>query len=197
MFISSFDWYRDYVISTLPQLKSLDGVDVGKAERILAVQKRKEILPKILKQEMDHAAARERERAEAEAEIEAQRADYEDPAADRTENRKKFFASKSRHTPEYRREAARKTYEFEVRDAEERDPFREDDAEAAARRARNRPRRLFADDGTTPLNVNQPRIDFDYDDSDPESVVLELKLYKVRMSSIFDGVVSNIDLICL
>ena len=46
----SFDGYRDYVISTLPQLKSLDGAAVGKAEKILAAQRRERILPLINKQ---------------------------------------------------------------------------------------------------------------------------------------------------
>ena len=42
---------------------------------------------------------------------------------------------------------------------------------------RHQPRRLFDDCGR-PLNVNEPRIEFDYDDSDPQLLRVDLKLWK-------------------
>ncbi len=35
---SDYEGYRDYVISTLPQLKNLDGVEIKKSDRIRALQ---------------------------------------------------------------------------------------------------------------------------------------------------------------
>ena len=46
---TQYPGYRDLVISTLPTLSKLDGVEIEKSERIRAVQARERILPEILK----------------------------------------------------------------------------------------------------------------------------------------------------
>jgi protein TilB len=51
---TDFIGYRKYVIATLPQLKSLDGQDIDRSERILAVQEYEEIKQLILSQEQEY-----------------------------------------------------------------------------------------------------------------------------------------------
>jgi hypothetical protein len=51
---TDFIGYRKYVIATLPQLKSLDGQDIERSERILAVQEFDEVKKLILSQEQEY-----------------------------------------------------------------------------------------------------------------------------------------------
>jgi len=45
---------------------------------------------------------RQKEKEESLEEISRAKSEYEDPNLDHDENRKKFYQSKSKHTPEYR-----------------------------------------------------------------------------------------------
>jgi protein TilB len=51
---TDFIGYRKYVIVTLQQLKSLDGQDIERSERILATQEYDEVKKLILSQEQDY-----------------------------------------------------------------------------------------------------------------------------------------------
>ncbi|CAB4045466.1 tilB homolog, partial [Paramuricea clavata] len=48
---TQFTGYREYVITTLPQLKTLDGKEIEKSERILAKQDYANIVKSIVDQE--------------------------------------------------------------------------------------------------------------------------------------------------
>lgn len=53
---TDYDGYRDYVIATLPQLAWLDGKEITKSERILAMQKLSDLCQKItMQQQKAHA----------------------------------------------------------------------------------------------------------------------------------------------
>jgi protein TilB len=51
---TDFIGYRKYVIATLPQLKSLDGQDIERSERILALQEYDEVQKLISSQEQEY-----------------------------------------------------------------------------------------------------------------------------------------------
>jgi protein TilB len=51
---TDFEGYRKYVIVTLPQLKSLDGQEIERSERILAAQEYDEIKILIVSQEQQY-----------------------------------------------------------------------------------------------------------------------------------------------
>ena len=57
--------YRDYVIATLPQLKNLDGKEIGKAERIEAVQNYSSVKCEVMRQQKVYLEKLKREREEA------------------------------------------------------------------------------------------------------------------------------------
>lgn len=51
---TDFIGYRKYIIATLPQLKSLDGQNIERSERILAEQEYNEVKKLILSQEKEY-----------------------------------------------------------------------------------------------------------------------------------------------
>ena len=61
---TDYEGYREFVVATLPQLKTLDGKDVTKSERILANQRLKELRDVIAEQQKVHEEKREREKRE-------------------------------------------------------------------------------------------------------------------------------------
>ena len=61
---TDYEGYREFVVATLPQLKTLDGKDVTKSERILANQRLKELRNTIAKQQRIHEEKREKEKRE-------------------------------------------------------------------------------------------------------------------------------------
>ena len=61
---TDYEGYRDYVVATLPQLKTLDGKEITKSERILALQRLKELRQLIAEQQKEHREKREKEKRE-------------------------------------------------------------------------------------------------------------------------------------
>jgi len=72
---SQYDGYREYVLAKLPQLMTLDGVDIAKSERIQAVQEMPNIEPKIKQvcREYNEKEAAKQARKEAKAAAKAKR----------------------------------------------------------------------------------------------------------------------------
>ena len=62
---TEYEGYREYVIVTLPQLKTLDGQDVDKSERIRATQDYSELRNKIIQQQEEYGRKRERQKNDA------------------------------------------------------------------------------------------------------------------------------------
>ena len=79
------------MIGTLKHLKTLDGTEVSKSERIQAVQDLPWIRSRIEAAELAHRVSREGERRKAEAEIASKRHDYDDPSLSVDERRRRFF----------------------------------------------------------------------------------------------------------
>lgn len=61
---TDYEGYREFVVASLPQLKTLDGKDVTKSERIVANQRLKELRNGIAKQQKIHKEKRKREKRE-------------------------------------------------------------------------------------------------------------------------------------
>ena len=139
---AQFDGYRDYVIASVPQLKTLDGNAIEKSERIKAEQNYKFLEEKIMLQEKEYLAEREIEREQGLKEM----AENEENAEDGQE----FWNKPSKHTPEARYEIQKK---IEKQNAEKEGRNKMDEVE------KKEPRRLFDERGK-PLNVNEARIDF-------------------------------------
>ncbi len=72
---------------------------------------------------------------------------------------------------------SRKEAEFEAADAKERDPFREDDPYEKTKKKR----RLFDEASGRPLNVNEAKLDFEYDDSHRRNIIVRIKLYRASL----------------
>ena len=61
---TDYEGYRDFVLAALPQITSLDGMEVTKSERILATQRLGEIRGGIVQQQEEHKEKRTREKVE-------------------------------------------------------------------------------------------------------------------------------------
>jgi hypothetical protein len=72
-------------------------------------------------------------------------------------------------------------FEFEKEDAKSRNPFYDEEEEGRREEERKRYSKDRTDARGLPLNINQARIDFHYDDSHPQEIAVELKLYKVMV----------------
>ena len=98
--------------------------------------------------------------------------------------RKNFYNSESKHTPEYRRESQRFREILEEEDERKKNEeivygFEEElDPES-----RSKPRKLFEEKSGKALNVNEAKLDFQYNDYDPEYLTVELKFWKHLDSS--------------
>jgi protein TilB len=55
---TDFEGYRKYVVATLPQLKWLDGKEIEKSERILAMQEYDSLQQMIIDQQMQYLEKR-------------------------------------------------------------------------------------------------------------------------------------------
>eukprot|EP00063_Salmo_salar_P019737 XP_013994572.1 PREDICTED: protein tilB homolog isoform X3 [Salmo salar] len=65
---TEFEGYRQYVVASLPQLKYLDGKEIGRSERIRARQGLDEVRRRIRQQEQDYLRKRASEKEEAQRE---------------------------------------------------------------------------------------------------------------------------------
>eukprot|EP01137_Pigoraptor_chileana_P020964 Opistho-2@84038 len=107
---SKFEGYRQYVVATLPQLKSLDGTDIERSERIVAAQEYESVKKRIIEQQTVAMAAQlaeeaaekekaEREKAEADSSNPPDGAALESaPDAQKVD----FWHSPSPYTPQTR-----------------------------------------------------------------------------------------------
>lgn len=167
-----FDNYRDFVIGTLPQLTTLDGTDIERSDRIKALQNLKIIRSDILFEQENYRYQRKKQKSRLERDIQS-KWDNEYRDMDPDERNKKFYAEKCEHAPEVRYEIERmrqlklKSYETEKKVEEKREY------------------KIFAPDGR-PFNINQPKIDFFFDDLDRSKYILDLAVYKHLDTSLVD-----------
>lgn len=169
---TDYDNYRDFVIGTLPQLISLDGVDIERSDRIKAFQNLPIIKSDILFEQENYIHQRKKQKARLETNIQSKWEDeYKDMDPD--ERNKKFWAEKCEHAPEVRYEIEKmrqlklKSYESEEKKIEKRQY------------------KLFAPDGR-PFNINQAKINFTLNETDSHCYILNLAVYKYMNTTLLD-----------
>ncbi|KAJ0181966.1 hypothetical protein K1T71_002688 [Dendrolimus kikuchii] len=169
---TDYDNYRDYIIGTLPQLSTLDGREIERTERIKALQNLPLIRPDVLFEQENYRHQRAKQKCRLEKDIHNKwENEYKDMDPD--ERNKKFYAEKCEHAPEVRYEIEKmrqlklKSYETEEKTEDK------------------RVYKFFASDGR-PFNINQPKIDFKFSETDPNMYVLDLAIYKHMDTSLLD-----------
>lgn len=169
---TDYENYKDFVIGTLPQLTSLDGINIERSNRIRALQNLKVIRSDILFEQENYRHQRLKQKSRLEREI-SDKWENEYKDMDVEERNKKFWAEKCEHAPEVRHEIEKmrqlklKSYETEEKKEEKRQY------------------KFFAPDGR-PFNMNQAKINFLFNNSDPSCYTLDLAVYKHMDTSLLD-----------
>uniref|UniRef100_A0A9J8CH89 Leucine-rich repeat-containing protein 6 n=1 Tax=Cyprinus carpio carpio TaxID=630221 RepID=A0A9J8CH89_CYPCA len=157
---TEFHGYRQYVLACLPQLQWLDGKEIGRGERIQALQELDAVRRLVLEQEADYIEKREEQKRSGLKETtekllsENQNGTHQNPESsskahtDAEDKEKEFWEKPCPFTPESRLEAHRHL----------------EDKRRAKEKEREKPknktlRTLITADGRV-MNVNEPKFDF-------------------------------------
>ncbi|KAH8245376.1 hypothetical protein KR032_009547, partial [Drosophila birchii] len=164
--------YRDFVVATLPQLTSLDCVEITPSERLQAIRELAKNRAIIVQRQADQCIERDEQRirvAEQQAALAEQCAGIEDEE----ERIKAFWQAKSEHCPEIRTEIARQHRLGRERHEPKStlDPPR-------------RERHFFAPNGR-PYNMNQAKLPFKLQD-EADHYQLQLEVYRHLDTSLID-----------
>nr|XP_043882665.1 dynein axonemal assembly factor 11-like [Solea senegalensis] len=171
---AEFQGYRQYVVTSLAQLKWLDGTKISRSERIGACQGLEEVRRRVWVQEDEYLKRRKKEKEEAERKGAGEDGGNEDDASnaavcseeDEEQQEKEFWHTPCSFTPESRLEAHR--HLEEKRRAKEKSMVKTEKPS----------RTLITVDGRV-LNVNEPKLDFSLtEDEDNNSIVLDLSVYR-------------------
>lgn len=170
---TEYDNYRDFVIATLPQLAHLDGKEVERSDRIKALQNLPVIRADILFEQENYRHQRRKQKTRLQRDIRDKwENEYKDMDPD--ERNKIFWAEKCEHAPEVRYEIERmrqlklKSYETDENKSEEKRQYK-----------------FFASDGR-PFNINQAKIAFQFNDTEPDRYILDLGIYRHLDTSLVD-----------
>ncbi|XP_065663803.1 dynein axonemal assembly factor 11 isoform X1 [Hydra vulgaris] len=167
--------YRNYVIATLPQLTHLDGQEISKTERILAMQNVVELRCDMLRQEKIYFEKKERENFD----ILKEAVFHQSASANKTTDEGDFWSKPCKYTPESRLEAHK--YLEEQKKAKENEKSKFGNLEVPKRLLR-----YFNDEGK-PLNINQSQISFKLeDDEENAQYILDVGCYKHLDPSLID-----------
>ncbi|ESO83361.1 hypothetical protein LOTGIDRAFT_222768 [Lottia gigantea] len=196
---TEYEGYRQYVLGTLPQLQYLDGTEIGKAERIKALQNYAITRAQIIQQQGEYKKKREKQKKEAAEKEEKEKMKdelkkdkkagfdgrwYTDMNKEAQEEKKieekaeeeedkEFWNEKVDFTPESR---------MAVHKQMQKEKDKNKPKEATVQKA---PRRLFNDEGR-PLNVNEAKIDFTLTEDDTNNIILDLAIFKHMDTSLLD-----------
>nr|XP_016923747.1 protein tilB isoform X1 [Drosophila suzukii] len=164
--------YRNYVVATLPQLNTLDCIEITPSERLQALRE----LPKnraiIVQKQADQAISRDEQRIRV-AEQQSALADRCAGIDDEEERIKTFWQAKSEHCPEIRTEIARQ-HRLGRERHETKSPLDPPKQE----------RSLFAPCGR-PYNLNQGKLPFKFQD-EADHYLLQLEVYRHLDTSLID-----------
>lgn len=155
-----YDGYRHYVIHTLPQLKSLDGIEIKASDRILAAKHYDKSKVSIERHQLQQQKRRDEQKKFFYQRIIEDAIENEKLTADEINER--FWKRKSEHCPETRVEMAQQQQRMKSNAAEEK---------------KLKPqRKLFAENGR-PYCLNEPKIDFKFDDTEHQ-YTLDVHVFK-------------------
>lgn len=156
---ADYKGYREYVIAKLPQLQRLDSKDISRSERIKAQQNLEKIEGKIKEEQSKYRIFRENQKMRL---SQSSSADLDD---------EQYWKSSSEHAPETRVEMASRSR----RARKQNDTIQPTKKEV----------KLFAKNGR-PLNVNQAKIPFTFNDENPEEYILTIHVYKHLDTQLID-----------
>lgn len=171
---TDYDNYRDFVIATLPQLETLDGIEIERSDRIKAFQNLPMIRADILFEQENYRHLRRKQKNRLEKDIKDK---WENvyQHLDEDDRNKKFWSEKCEHAPEVRYEIERMK-QLKLKNLEYTTDKKDEE-----KRVIN----FFAPDGR-PFNINQAKIDFTFCDSETDHFVLDLFVYKYLDTSLVD-----------
>ncbi|CAE1329435.1 LRRC6 [Acanthosepion pharaonis] len=182
---TQFEGYRDYVIATLPNLKFLDGKEIEKSERILALQDLKSNEKKIIKHQEKYFKEREEQKAKANKSTNSN--DKENGFPDSESTKSSEEQENKRATKEKTEEELEKEFwdevvpftpESRIEVHKHLEKLRTKDSDGDLPEKEKKIRRLFADDGR-PFNINEAKVDFHLtDDTDANAFILDLACYR-------------------
>lgn len=191
---TEFHGYRQYVLACLPQLQWLDGKEIGRGERIQALQELDAVRRHVLEQEADYIEKREEQKRSGLKETtekqedpqinqllsENQNGTHQNPESsckahtDGEDKEKEFWEKPCPFTPESRLEAHRHL----------------EDKRRAKEKEREKPknktlRTLITADGRV-MNVNEPKFDFSLTEDENNCMLLDLHVYRHMDTSLLD-----------
>ncbi|KAJ9592966.1 hypothetical protein L9F63_015336 [Diploptera punctata] len=174
---TDFNGYREYVIATLLQLKNLDGKEIERSERIIAMQIYNEVKKNILYQEGEYKIKRLAQKENAKKMLEEDELEYAAGKDKSQEEREKEFWSKvSDHSPESRQQIAEHIQRQQEELKRSKSPEKE----------QKRSYKTFSDYGR-PLNVNEAKIPFELTENDEmNSYILDIAVYKYLDTSLLE-----------
>ncbi|XP_046849224.1 dynein axonemal assembly factor 11-like isoform X2 [Xenia sp. Carnegie-2017] len=180
---AQFNGYRQYVIVTLPQLKTLDGREIEKSERILAKQVYENITQDVIDQENKYQEKTEQKRKFDKENKENEKLRNEATQNVGAENNEKddqsFWQEEVEYTPESRIEIHKHLEEQRKR------------REQTDKRGENTPKEIkyFASDGR-PLNMNRGKLDFEFTEDEENNVFI----FDLSCPKYLDTSLINVDL---
>ncbi|XP_076063602.1 touch insensitive larva B [Oratosquilla oratoria] len=173
---TDYEGYREWLVCALPQITTLDGNRITKAERLRALQRMDAVSRAVHRDQK--AAIENRRRQKENYEQEALMENFEkekktDDNDDDDDDDDKFWHENSVHSPEERvfmqREMDRRRQKAERKSSNKSEELFN---------PQRKPPRLFSRDGR-PLNVNQARVEFDLkEDLELGAFVLEVHTYR-------------------
>ncbi|XP_076732791.1 dynein axonemal assembly factor 11 isoform X1 [Maylandia zebra] len=207
---TQFEGYRQFVVAALPQLKSLDGTEISRSERIRASQGLEEARRCVAEQEQEYLRRRAEEKEEArrkEAGVEEEKkerkpgfdgrwyTDINNTASPESEkNKENQELNENPKNPEEDEE--QREHEFwhtpcsftpesrleAHRHLEEKKRAKEKGKEKKPKA----PRTLITADGRV-LNINEPKLDFCLtEDEENNTIILDLEVYRHMDTSLID-----------
>ena len=174
---TDFKGYREYVIATLLQLKNLDGKEIERSERIIAMQTYSDVQKTILYQQETYKAKRLLQKDHARKQIEEEELQFSVASDKSEEEREREFWSKvSDHSPESRQHIAEHIQKQKENLTKTKSPTK----------MLKRNYKMFTSDGR-PLNVNEAKIPFKLtEDDESNSYVLDIAVYRYLDTSLLD-----------
>ncbi|XP_039152613.1 protein tilB [Drosophila simulans] len=164
--------YRDYVVATLPQLNSLDCVEIMPSERLRAFRELSKNRSIIVQKQADQNIERDEQRIRV-AKQQSALAEHCAGIEDEEERIKAFWQAKSEHCPEIRTEIARQ-HRLGRERHETKSPLDPPKPQ----------RNLFAPCGR-PYNLNQAKLPFNFQD-EADHYLLQLEVYRHLDTSLID-----------
>lgn len=158
---ADYKGYRNFVIATLPQLHSLDGIEIKRSDRIIANRVYAEIRGDIIQQQIGQEMKRDEQKMRVAKEKE--QTDRENAGLCEDEINTRFWKKSSEHCPETRVEIMKQMQKSAKKDDEKKPEVK-------------RTRRFFADCGR-PYSFNEPKLKFHFEDR-PKEYRLDLHVYK-------------------